>query len=419
MNEKLLQYLWKYKIFKNFNFKDTEGNALEILDFGTWNYNAGPDFLHAKIKTGGLILAGHIELHLRSSDWIFHKHSGNPEYQNIILHAVYQHDADLEEFVNSGIPTLELYSYIDEKTVQQYQYLLNESKFIPCEKIFSPEKVPFQFAEENLLKKLDQKSLEIEESLKKFKNDYEAVLFHRLAYAFGLKVNAQIFKQIAENIDFTVVKKNLQNQVRLEALLLGMAGWLKQSQDAQTTIWKREFDFIQHKYQLADVNIHPKFMRLRPPNFPTIRLSQLAHLYHREQNLFSKIIAAKSLKEIIAVFSGIKASEYWDSRYSFGKISGNPSEKYLSQSFIELILINAVLPVKYTYHKYHHENIADEILEIYSKIKGETNTVTQGWQELGVHLRSALESQAYLYHYHYFCEPKNCLHCSIGYQLLH
>src|SRR5690606_17286131 len=155
---------------------------------------------------------------------------------------------------------------------------------------------------------------------------YEAVLFHRLAYAFGLKVNAQIFKQIAENIDFTVVKKNLQNQVRLEALLLGMAGWLKQSQDAQTTIWKREFDFIQHKYQLADVNIHPKFMRLRPPNFPTIRLSQLAHLYHREQNLFSKIIAAKSLKEIIAVFSGIKASEYWDSRYTFGKISGNPSE---------------------------------------------------------------------------------------------
>ena len=166
MNEKLLQYLWNFKIFKSFDFKDVDGNDLEILDFGRWNFDSGPDFLFGKIKTNGLVIAGNIELHVKSSDWIFHKHSGNPEFENIIAHIVFVHDIELEEFTNKNIPTLELKNYIDENLLSKYESLLQETQFIPCEKIFNPKDLPLNFHEENLLKKLDEKSIEIEDSLR-------------------------------------------------------------------------------------------------------------------------------------------------------------------------------------------------------------------------------------------------------------
>lgn len=418
MTEKLLQYLWNFKIFKNLNFKDTEGNAIEILDFGKWNHNSGPDFLLAKIKTKNLVLAGNIELHIKSSDWVFHNHSGNPEFQNLILHVVFQHDIEIDEFKNRNIPTIELKDFIDENLLSKYKLLLEESQFIPCEKIFEVEKIPFNFCEETLLKKLDEKSIDIEEALKRHKNNYEAVLFQNLAYAFGLKVNAQIFRQIAENIDFSVVQKIQQNQIQLEALFFGKANWLENPEDEQMKIWKREFHFIKVKYQISDLKFNPKFLRLRPPNFPTIRLSQLANVYHKNQNLFSKIIQAKTIEEIHQIFKNIKASEYWNNHFNFSKISTVDAEKSLTKDFVELILINAILPLKYTYHKHQNEEIADEILDFYKTVSAEKNTIVEGWKELGVIMKTAMESQAYIYHFKKICESKNCLNCSIGFQLL-
>lgn len=418
MNEKLLQYLWNFKIFTNFEFSDVEGNPIEILEFGKWNHDSGPDFLFAKIRTKDLVLVGNIELHLKSSDWIFHNHSENEEFKNLILHVVYQNDIAISELQERNIPTIELKNHIDEETVWKYEQLLQETNFIACEKLFDAKKIPFQFEETSLLKKVDEKSLEIEESLKRFKNDYEAVLFHYLAYAFGLKVNAQIFKQIAESINFSVIKKISQNETQLEALLFGTANWLDSPEDDQTKLWKREFEFITLKYQLSDLKFNPKFLRLRPPNFPTIRLAQLANLYHREPKLFSKIISAKNINELLDIFYGIKASEYWNSHYNFGKTSTVNLEKYLTKNFIELLIINAVLPVKYTYHKYHKEEISGEILEFYQNIPPEENTIIKGWKNLDVEINNALKSQAYIYHYRNFCEAKKCLNCSIGLQLL-
>ena len=418
MNEKLLQYLWNFKIFKNFDFKDVEGNAVEILDFGTWNFNSGPDFLLGKIKTKNLVLAGNIELHVKSSDYIFHQHSGNPEFENLILHVVFIHDVEVEELNQKNIPTLVLKDYIDEKLLWKYEALLKENQFIPCEALISPEKIPFYFAEETLLKKLDEKSAEIEEALKNNKNNYEALLFQNLAYAFGLKVNAPIFRQMAENIDFSVLNKIRQNPVQLEALFFGMCGWLDNPEDEQTKIWKREFDFLKAKYTISDLRSIPKFSRLRPPNFPTIRLSQLASLYHLNQNLFSKLIAAKNIKEIDAAFQSVKASEYWNNRFNFGKVSSVSGEKFLTEDFKNIILLNAILPLKYTYHKHFDEEITDEILEFYRTIPAEKNTIVDGWKSLGIKVENALESQAMLYHHKNFCEKKNCLNCSIGFQLL-
>lgn len=418
MTEKLLQYLWNFRVFTNFDFKDTEGNPVDIIDFGRWNTDSGPDFLMAKIKINGVTLAGNIELHVRSSDWIFHQHTKDPNYDNIILHVVYQNDADIDEFKLKNIPTLELINHIDKSIFAKYEKLEKESQFIACEDLFDPKNIPVHFYEESLLKKLEEKSLEIEEDLKRFKNNYEAVLFHSLAYSFGLKVNAQIFKQIAESIDFTVFNKIRQNKTQIEALLFGISGWLENPEDKQMQIWKREFDFLKAKFDLPDLIIRPKFLRLRPPNFPTLRLSQLADLYHQHQNLFSKIFTARNADELLFIFKDIKASEYWENHFNFGKFSPVDQPKILTKDFIELIILNTVLPVKYTYHKYQNEEIADEILAFYKDIVSEKNSVLDGWKNLGLKIKNALQSQGLIYHYKNYCTPKNCLNCSIGFKIL-
>lgn len=417
-SEKLLQFIWNHKTFTNFDFIDTEGNSVEILDFGQWNHDSGPDFLMAKIKINDLILVGNIELHIKSSDWIFHQHSNNKEFDNLILHVVFQNDVEIEELLERNISTIELKNHIDTSTLLRYQQLISESKFIPCEKIFDPEKIPFLFAENQLLNKLDEKSSEIEISLKAHKNNYEAVLFHYMAYAFGLKVNGLIFKQIAEGIDFSIINKIRQNQTQLEALFFGASNWVDESKDEMMNIWKKEYDFLKNKFNLSDSQLHPKFLRLRPPNFPTIRLSQLANLYHLQPNLFSKIVHSKSIDDLLKLFENVKASTYWKTHFNFAKISNLESEKFLTRNFIDLLLINAILPIKYTYHKYHQEDIADEIIELYKSISSEENSITKEWKSLKVPMKNSLESQAYIYHYKNFCVPKKCLNCGIGIRLL-
>lgn len=418
MNEKLLQYLWNFKIFTSFDFKDIAGNSLEILDFGKWNFNSGADFLEAKIKIDNIILAGNIELHVKSSDWIFHQHSGNQDFDNLILHVVFEHDLDIEEFSSKNIPTLELKNYVDENVIQKYKKLLEQVQFIPCESIFELKKIPFGFADETLLKKLDEKSEKISLQLKASKNDYEAVLFQNLAYAFGLKVNAEIFQQYTQQIDFNLINKIRQNEVQLEALFFGVFGWLKNPEDEKMQVWKREFEFLKAKYNLSELSFKPKFLRLRPPNFPTIRLSQLANLYFSQPNLFSKIINAKSNADLHLIFKNIKASEYWDTRFNFGKTSSKNHQKTITEDFINLIIINAVLPLKYHYHKNSEEEITDDILKFYAEISAEKNNIISSWKALKVPILNALDSQVYLYQYKNFCILKKCLNCSIGLQLL-
>lgn len=417
MTEKLLQYLWNYKVFKHFDFKDIEGNPVEILNFGKWNKDAGPDFLDAKIKINGLVLAGNIELHVRSSDWIFHHHSQDPNYQNIILHVVFQHDIEINELTEKSVPALELKNHIDENMVWKYEKLIDGNQFIACENIFDKDKIPLHFHERNILKKLDEKAIELEQSLARYKNNFEAVLFHSFAYSFGLKINAAIFRQIAESIDYSIVNKIRQNPFQLEALLFGISGWLDHPEDDQMKVWKREFEFIKVKFKIPDIRLHPKFLRLRPPNFPTIRLSQLAHLYFQHQNLFSKIMNVQNTDQIYEVFKPIQASEYWDSHFNFGTVS-KLQPKTLSKDFIDLIILNTVLPLKYVYHRYHNEEISEEILELYKNITAEKNGIIENWKKMGLTITNALETQSLIYHYKNSCEEKNCLSCSIGFKLL-
>jgi len=418
MNEEILQYLWNFKKFRRFDFVSVNGKNIEILDFGEWNKNSGPDFLFAKIKIDNIIFAGNIEIHTKASDWFFHNHSGNPEFGNLILHAVYINDCDIPELENQQIPTLELKDYIDESLIQKHQNLRDEHSFVPCEKLFDKDKIPLFFEEEVLLKKLDFKSEILELSLKKNQNNYEAVLLQQLAYTFGLRVNAEIFLQLAERLDFSVIQKIKQNKIQLEALFFGICNFIDEPKDEVMRIWKREFDFLKVKFNLSEVRINPKFSKLRPPNFPTIRLSQLANLYHSQPNLFSKIIEAKTIDDLYLIFDNISASDYWNNHFNFGKISPVESQKLLSKDFIDLIIINAIMPIKYFYQKNHNPEIIDDIFEFYKQLKSEKNSVLDEWKNLGVKFENALQTQAFLYQYKTFCTQKKCLNCSIGFQLL-
>ena len=417
MNENLLQYLWKYKIFSKFDFKDTDGNPIEILDFGTLNTNSGPDFSLAKIKTKNIVLAGNIEIHVKSSDWYFHNHDLQKDYQSVILHVVYFNDTDVSELKEAGIPTLELKDYINEKILAKYQTLENQYQFIPCESIFDASKVPFLFSEETLLKKLDEKSIEIEQLLAQSKNNYEAVLFQKLAYSFGLKVNAEIYQNIAENIDFKIIQKISQNQFQLESLLFGKGNLLEKETETNQK-WKREFEFLKIKFKISEQTFPVKFLRLMPPSFPTIRFSQLAMLYHLQPNLFSKILKAKNIQELKSLFEKVKTSDFWENHYTFEKTSEEKIEKKLSDDFIEILLINAVLPIIYTYFKNINPEKTDQVLDFYKNLNPEKNSIISSWKKLNVKFSSALETQAFLYHHKHLCSYKNCLNCNIGLKIL-
>lgn len=417
MTENLLQYLWKYKIFSKFDFKDTDGNPIEIQDFGTLNTNSGPDFSLAKIKTKNIVLVGNIEIHIKSSDWYFHQHNSQKDYQSVILHVVYFNDVEVSELKNAGIPTLELKNYIDDKILAKYQTLENHFDFIPCENVFEPKKIPLLFSEETLLKKLDEKSVEIESFLAQSKNNYEAVLFQKLAYSFGLKVNAEIYQNIAENIDFKTIQKISQNQFQLESLFFGIGNLLEKETEINKK-WKIEFEFLKTKFKISKKVFPVKFLRLMPFSFPTIRLSQLANLYHLQPNLFSKIINSKNIKELKSFFKNVKTSDFWENHYTFEKTSEEKTEKFLSDDFIEILLINAVLPIIYTYYKNLNSEKTEQILEWYKNLKVEKNAIISQWKKQGVNMKSALETQAFLFHYKHYCSEKKCLNCSIGFQIL-
>lgn len=418
MTEKLLQYLWNFKIFKSFDFKDMEGHPIEILDYGKWNHNSGPDFLNAKIKTKGLILAGNIELHLKSSDWIFHRHTGDPAFGNLILHAVLVHDVEIPELAAQNVATTELSSHIDSAVLKKYELLMRSPRFIPCESIFHPSKVPVGFEESALLKKLDEKGEQIAAALIQTKNNFEAVLFRMLCYAFGLKVNAVAFWQMAELLDFSVVNKIRQSQFSLEALFYGIFGFLETPRDEYMLELQTEYRFLSAKYRIPQIRLTAQFMRLRPPGFPTIRLSQLADLYSAQQNLFSKAVTATDIQHLYEIFRSTKASSYWNNHFNFAKPSTVANEKVLTKDFVDIILMNAILPLKYYYLKNDDAEAAENILNLYRQVAAEKNTVMLGWKSLNVEISSALESQAYLYHFKNFCERKNCLNCSIGFKIL-
>jgi len=421
MQEDFLHYIWKYKKFETSNLRTTNNELVTLVSLGSHNQNSGPDFFNAQIKIGNQLWAGNVEIHVKSSDWFLHNHEMDSNYDNVILHVVWEHDTDVFRKNNSSIPTLELKSYVFKDAVENYNKLfLKSEKWINCEHDFSKvnDFILSNWLERLYFDRLERKSEHIKQLLIDSKNDWESVLFKMLAKNFGLKVNGEAFFSVADSFDFSIARKLQSNQTALEALLFGQSNLLED--DLQDTYYLKlvsEFEFLKQKFKLSNQKVVPvQFFRLRPPNFPTIRLSQLASLFNQNQNLFSKIIDTKTIEDFYDLFS-VKTSLFWETHYTFNKVSKS-SKKKISKSFIDLLLINTIIPIKFSYALHLGKQIDDEIIKLVQEIASEKNSIIEKFQSLKPISTSALQSQALIQLKNEYCSKNLCLQCAVGSEIL-
>ena len=421
MQEDFIHFLWKYKKFDVLNVNTTNGDALQILDVGQHNFNSGPDFFNAKIKIGDQLWAGNVEIHLKSSDWYAHHHETDKAYDNVILHVVWDHDADVFRKNQSVIPTLELKNFVPEKLLKNYHRLFSAKKqWILCESNFAEvdDFILNHWKERLYIERLERKSQQIDLLLHQTRQHWEEVLFRMLFRNFGLKVNADAFENIAKSIDFSIVRKIQSNPLELEALFLGQAGLLNQTfEDGYVNQLKQTYKYLTQKFSLQNDTVALlQFFRLRPSNFPTIRLVQLAQLYSKHYNLFSKIIANDNLNDFYELFK-VGVSEFWKTHYTFQTVSKS-SDKTLTKSFIDLLLINTIIPIKYCYSQQMGKLDTEIIFELASSLKAEDNAIIKKFNTLKPVATSAMDSQAFLQLKSNYCDNKKCLQCAIGNALI-
>lgn len=420
MKEDFLHYLWKFKKFDTLNLKTCNQEEIIIGNVGQYLELAGPDFFNAQITIGNQKWAGNVEIHVKSSDWYLHHHEKDSNYENVILHVVWEHDSEIYRSNNSEIPVLELKNYVSKETLEDYKKLLTPKSWIFCEKQL---KEISQFALTNwqerlFFERLERKSKPVLELLQSTNNDWEAALFCLLAKNFGLNTNGEIFYKIAQIIPFSVIRKECFEVENLEALLFGSAGLLDaEKEDSYFKDLKFRYFYLLHKYQIEKNRVQPvQFFKHRPDNFPTIRLSQLANLYHSQQNLFSKITDLHSVEAIYEIFR-ISATSYWETHYQFDKESPK-KKKALTKSFIDLIILNTIIPLQFTFAKSQGKEISEDLITILNDIESEKNSIIEKFAFFGIKAKNAFESQSLLQLKNEYCNRNKCLDCAIGMELL-
>lgn len=424
MTEDFIHYLWKFKKFECNNAKTQQGESLEILHLGWHNQDeSGPDFFNAKIKIGNQLWAGNVEIHIKSSDWYQHNHQEDPAYDNVILHVVWEDDVEVYRKDNSLIPSFQLKELANKEAQKSFEDLLYQPKqFINCEFAFSDfEDFQIQsWLERVFIERLEVKSKLVLDLLASSKNNWEAVFFALLAKNFGLNVNGESFLSLANSFDFGILRKLASNQLALEALFLGQSHLLNKTNDnAYVQQLQQEYNFLMNKFQLNNAQvIVPKFFRLRPHNFPSLRLAQLASLYAKNTDFFNVLIRLDSAVEVRSLFE-VELNSFWKSHYSLTKESKLSSKK-LSKSFIDLIIINTVVPVQFSFAKFTaNVDLQQKALDLIASIKPEVNRYTKGFKKLNKNIpENALQSQALIHLKKEYCDMNRCLSCNLGTSLI-
>jgi len=420
MKEDFLHYIWQFKNFDFTKLHTTQGEKLLIINSGQYLQKAGPDFFNAQIVIGTQKWAGNIEIHLKSSDWYVHRHETDPNYENVILHVVWEHDTEVFRKDNTEIAVLELKEYVSKKVLENYQSLISSKTWIFCEnEIDSIDNFVFKnWLERLFFERLEKKYQPIEKLFSATIKDWEAVLFCLLAKNFGLNTNGETFFKIANSIPFQKIRKESFDVQNLEAMFYGRAGlFMKECEDFYFTELKERWEYLLQKYDLKKVYVEPmQFFKHRPDNFPTIRLSQLANLYHSRQNLFSDMMKAETLLEFYDIFN-IAASDYWDDHYQFDKRSSKKKKK-LTNSFIDLLLINTVDPLKFAYASSQGNDVSEQMIRLLADIPAEKNSIIDKFHSFGITAKNAYETQSLLQLKNEYCNKKRCLECAIGLELM-
>jgi hypothetical protein len=417
MKEDFLHFLWKHLLFDKQCMVTTSGEEIEVVNPGQHNTDAGPDFFNAKVRIGNTLWAGNVEIHFSSSDWKRHEHHHNDAYNNIILHVVLENDEAITRHNGQAMPTFVM-TY-DPALKERYEALLAAPPPVPC----APHVAHIQpinmshFLGRLLVERLELKSTHITQALTLTNNEWNAA-FHQLLFrAFGFGINTTAFELLAKNTPYKIISKHRHALLQLEALLFGQAGLLQgTAKDDYHNLLQKEYCFLQEKFHLSPLEAHLwKFLRLRPSNFPTIRLAQLAQFLHHAPPVIQLMEAwhKHSEEELYALFD-LQASAYWDTHYVFGKPSP-PQPKKLGQTSVHNLIVNLVIPYLFTYAQYHHyDNLREDALELLEKFPPEQNHIIRQWQQAGVKARHAFHSQALIQLQTAYCDKKRCLYCPIG-----
>jgi len=422
MQESFVHFLWQYQYFDHQNLLTTENEPLQILATGSHNTNAGADFEQAHIKIGEMDWKGDVEIHLKSSDWQKHAHQNNIRYNRVVLHVVWEHDVAIQRFDGSTIPTLELKSRVKSNLLHQYKYLIDNQKGIPCEALSIEVGSLYwvMMMDKALAERLERKADVLKSIWAACNQDWEETTYRLMAQNFGFKINNPAFLRVAEQTPLKNILKHRDNPTQIEALLFGQAGFLEgDAIDAYHETLQKEYKFLKAKYQLTPIEKSVwNFLRLRPANFPTVRLAQFAQILHHNGNLFSVLLYAEKFKTLKKILE-VQVSDYWQHHYDFGKIATEKLGSKIGKSSIDNLVINTIVPLVVLYAKENkRQDLMDKAIEFLDKIPAERNHIIEKWEHLGASIKSSSDSQALIEQYNNHCVHKKCLECTIGVHIL-
>lgn len=410
MKEEFLYYLWENRLLSK-DLKTVDGASVSVISVGNRNYDSGPDFLDAHVKIGNTLWVGHVEIHVNTSDWFRHGHQNDEAYKNVILHVVYCHDSE-----RLAIPTVEVMKQFDWGVYERYEGFLKSRRWIPCEKLIAgiQQFTWLSWLERVMVERLEAEVKEVFSKLAENGFDWEETVYQRIMRYLGLKVNNEAFERLAKLLPLRILRKHLDNSLQIEALFFGCAGFLEQEfTEAYPVLLQREFKMLKSKF---DLKIMPmaywKFLRLRPPNFPTVRLAQVAAMAPGFDRLFSKLKAVGDLETMRNLFN-VEVNEYWNTHFLFEKPS-KAVKKHLGDTTIDVLVINAVIPVLFSYGICHdNQELKNRSMEFLAAMEPEDNLIIRRFRKLGVNASNAMQTQALLHLYNNYCRKRKCLKCRV------
>ncbi len=427
--EQLLHYCWKHRLFPVVGLRTTGGETVEVIDPGLHNSNAGPDFFNAKVRIKGQMWVGNVEIHDKASDWFAHGHEKDAQYDNVVLHVV--GCADAQAVTKDGMKPPQMELDVPDYVRENYEELLKTDNYPPCYKIISSLSQLMKHSWMSALEteRLERKTDDIKRRAKQCQGSWEAAYFVTMARNYGFGINAEAMEQWALSVPLNDVAHHGDNIFQIEAIFMGQAGLLdpksvpeRYRDDALTDEYlfnlSREYKYLAHKYSLTPIDFHLwRFLRLRPQNFPHIRISQLVNLYYHRKASLSMIIDCKDIKAAKEVLM-TEATEYWQTHYAFGRES-KASSKHLSEASLNLLLINTVVPMLFAYGRHKQEEaLVDRAFDFLDQLKAEDNHITRTWKDVGLNVDNAGDSQALIQLKNEYCDRRDCLRCRFGYEYL-
>lgn len=419
ISEEYLQFAWKYSLYYKDNLEYCN-EKLSISDPGEHNKHSGPDFFNARIKIGNTTWAGNVEIHLKASDWFRHGHDKDPAYESIILHVVLDYDCDIYRFSGDQIPVVQI--VLLQEYLEQYEELVLSKNEIHCfDKLENINRVFFSdWITKMMFSRLQEKVNQVNKVLESNKFDWEETFYRFLAKSFGFKLNSIPFSMLAETTPLKILLKYRNNPDTINAILFGQAGFLedKISGDKYYGILSREYKSIRQLLPKRILhNYSWQFMRSRPANFPTVRISQFASLVINTFPLFATITECRELSRMIEIFK-INSERYWEDHKLFGSVKREKNYK-MGDASARLIIINAVLPVLFSYAKFRMRyELQDRVLRFLEELPAEKNKITHSWEKAGFKAENAFESQALIQLTNYYCKDRKCLDCLIGHKII-